>query len=135
MTIPQLIHRIFLPSQNTHNEEVEEIYKRLKYNQILWVGGFVKTTLSSALIGGGVTFFLTGINNHILLGGSPIYQANIGIVAIILGVFIVYVIDLEKKYYKKTEIQEYNNILQEQAHKIATKLVEQELTKIGKENE
>ena len=46
------------------SEMVDIIYDAIGYETILWLGGFVKTTLSAAFIGTGTTLFLSGICNY-----------------------------------------------------------------------
>lgn len=114
-------------------EDVEKLYKQMKYEKILWLGGFVKTTLSSALIGGGVTLFLAGITEHPIIIQNPWYQSNIGLAAIIVGILIVYLIDIQRRHYKKKEINVYNEALKEKAKIIAEEMVQKQLQEIEEE--
>lgn len=116
-----------------YSTEVEKLYDEMNYEKILWLGGFVKTTLSSALIGGGVTLFLAGINEYPIITQNPTYQLNVGLVAIISGIIIVYLIDVKRREYKKEEITIYSQALNIKAQEIAEELVTKKLEQIEKE--
>nr|WP_295605820.1 hypothetical protein [uncultured Methanobrevibacter sp.] len=99
-------------------QEVEEFYDEIEYESILWLGGFVKTTLSAALIGSGASVLLSGLCNHPFLLQNPFYNSIVGLMSLIIGVIIVYLIDVERRNYKKKEIQVYQEKYKEDVEKL-----------------
>lgn len=109
-------------------KEVEDFYDEIEYESILWLGGFVKTTLSAALIGSGASVLLSGLCNHPFLLQNPFYNSIVGLMSLIIGVIIVYWIDREKRDYKKKEIQVYQQKYKEELEKL-NEINKQELLK------
>lgn len=107
---------------------MEEFYDEIKYENILWLGGFIKTTVSAALIGSGASVLLSGVCNHPFLLQNPFYNSIVGLISFILGVIIVYIIDKEKRDYKKKEIQVYQQKYKEELLKL-NEINKQELLK------
>lgn len=109
----------------------EELYDKINYERILWVGGFIKTTSSAALISMGITLILTTLNKPPFV---PIQYGGIivGILSIIAGIIVVYGIDLYRKKYKKKELEIICEEIDKKAEKIAKAKVLEELEKIKK---
>lgn len=120
--------KIFNQKKIKFSKEVEEFYDEIKYENILWLGGFIKTTVSAALIGSGASVLLSGVCNHPFLLQNPFYNSIVGLISFILGVIIVYIIDKEKRDYKKKEIQVYQQKYKEELLKL-NEINKQELLK------
>lgn len=89
----------------------------IPYRRIVWMTGFVKTTLSTALITTGVTLIFSCLTDHPFFHEWNEVGLILGIIAIIGAISIIYSIDKWKENKKKEEldtIQEYaNEIAQE----------------------
>ena len=115
------------------SEMVDIIYDAIGYETILWLGGFVKTTLSAAFIGTGTTLFLSGICNYPFFLENPFLNSVIGLGGIIVGVLIVILIDLDRKRYKKKEIEFYATELQKLSVDIASQMIKHDIEELHKE--
>ena len=76
-----------------HKTLIEEI----PYRKIVWIYGFVKTTLSGAFISTGVVLLFNGITNHPLFRGWNEIAIVVGILAILIAIGIIYTIDKWKE--------------------------------------
>ncbi len=112
--------------QNTNGEK---LYKEIRYEKVLWVGGFIKTTSSAALISMGITLILTTLNKPPFV---PLQYGGIivGIIAIISGIIVVYSIDLYRKKYKKKELEIICEEIDKKAEEIAKEKIKNSLQKI-----
>lgn len=115
------------------NEVVDEIYDAIQYERILWLGGFVKTTLSASFIGTGTTLFLSGICNHPVILQNPILDIFVGLFGILIGVIIVILIDMDRKRYKKREIEYYATELQKLSIDIASQMIKHDIEELHEE--
>lgn len=120
------------PTIITH-EMVEEIYDAIGYETILWLGGFVKTTLSASFIGTGTTLLLSGLCNYPFFLENPFLNSIIGLAGIIVGVLIVILIDLDRKRYKKREIEYYATELQKLSVDIASQMIKHDIEELHDE--
>ena len=114
-------------------QEVEEFYDEIEYESILWLGGFVKTTLSAALIGSGASVLLSGLCNYPFFLENPFLNSVIGLAGIIVGVLIVILIDLDRKRYKKKEIEYYATELQKLSVDIASQMIKHDIEELHEE--
>lgn len=114
-------------------EFVDEIYDAIQYERILWLGGFVKTTLSASFIGTGTTLFLSGICNHPVILQNPVLDMFVGLFGILMGVIIVILIDLDRKKYKKKEIEYYATELQKLSVDIASQMIKHDIEELHEE--
>lgn len=114
-------------------EMVDEIYDAIGYETILWLGGFVKTTLSASFIGTGTTLLLSGLCNYPFFLENPFLNSIIGLAGIIVGVLIVILIDLDRKRYKKREIEYYATELQKLSVDIASQMIKHDIEELHDE--
>ncbi len=112
---------------------VDEIYDAIGYETILWLGGFVKTTLSASFIGTGTTLLLSGLCNYPFFLENPFLNSVIGLGGIIVGIVIVILIDLDRKRYKKKEIEYYATELQKLSVDIASQMIKHDIEELHEE--
>lgn len=112
---------------------VDQIYDAIDYERILWIGGFVKTTLSASFIGTGTTLLLSGICNYPFFLENPFLNSIIGLAGIIVGIVIVILIDLDRKRYKKKEIEYYATELQKLSVDIASQMIKHDIEELHEE--
>lgn len=115
------------------NDTVDKIYDAIQYERILWLGGFVKTTLSASFIGTGTTLFLSGICNHPVILQNPVLDIFVGLFGILIGVVIVILIDIDRKKYKKREIEYYATELQKLSVDIASQMIKHDIEELHEE--
>ena len=122
--------------------------EEIPYRKIVWIYGFVKTTLSGAFISTGVVLLFNGITNHPLFRGWNEIAIVVGILAILIAIGIIYTIDKWKEVKKREELEIIQKKFEDErkatvaereqmkiefhdeAVEIAKKLVESELEKI-----
>lgn len=103
------------------NKKLTEI---IPYKKTVWITGFLKTTLSSALISTGVVLILNGIAEHPLLSSKwTELDILVGFIAIIFAIFIIILIDSWKERKKKEELESIQALIDNKAEDIATKKV------------
>lgn len=112
---------------------VDQIYDKIEYERILWIGGFVKTTLSASFIGTGTTLLLSGLCNYPFFLENPFLNSIIGLAGIFVGVLIVILIDLDRKRYKKKEIEYYATELQKLSVDIASQMIKHDIEELHEE--
>lgn len=112
---------------------VDKIYDSIQYERILWIGGFVKTTLSASFIGTGTTLLLSGLCNYPFFLENPFLNSIIGLGGIIVGIIIVILIDLDRKRYKKKEIEYYATELQKLSVDIASQMIKHDIEELHEE--
>ena len=112
---------------------VDEIYDNIGYDKILWLFGFVKTTLSASFIGTGTTLLLSGLCNYPFFLENPFLNSVIGLAGIVVGVLIVILIDLDRKRYKKKEIEYYATELQKLSVDIASQMIKHDIEELHEE--
>lgn len=112
---------------------VDEIYDAIGYETILWLGGFVKTTLSASFIGTGTTLLLSGLCNYPFFLENPFLNSIVGLGGIIVGIVIVILIDLDRKRYKKKEIEYYATELQKLSVDIASQMIKHDIEELHEE--
>ena len=114
-------------------EVVNNIYDAIGYETILWLGGFVKTTLSASFIGTGTTLLLSGLCNYPFFLENPFLNSIVGLGGIIVGIIIVILIDLDRKRYKKREIEYYATELQKLSVDIASQMIKHDIEELHEE--
>ena len=114
-------------------QTVDNIYDKIEYERILWIGGFVKTTLSASFIGTGTTLLLSGLCNYPFFLENPFLNSIIGLAGIVVGVLIVILIDLDRKRYKKKEIEYYATELQKLSVDIASQMIKHDIEELHDE--
>lgn len=114
-------------------EIVNKIYDAIGYETILWLGGFVKTTLSASFIGTGTTLLLSGLCNYPFFLENPFLNSIVGLGGIIVGIIIVILIDLDRKRYKKKEIEYYATELQKLSVDIASQMIKHDIEELHEE--
>lgn len=112
---------------------VNKIYDGIRYETILWLGGFVKTTLSASFIGTGTTLLLSGLCNYPFFLENPFLNSLVGFGGIVIGVVIVILIDLDRKRYKKKEIEFYATELQKLSVDIASQMIKHDIEELHEE--
>lgn len=102
------------------NKKLTEI---IPYKKTVWITGFLKTTLSSALISTGVVLILNGIAEHPLLSSKwTELDILVGFIAI-FAIVIIILIDSWKERKKKEELESIQALIDNKAEDIATKKV------------
>lgn len=114
-------------------ELVDKIYDAIGYETILWIGGFLKTTLSASFIGTGTTLLLSGLCNYPFFLENPFLNSIVGLCGIVVGVIIVILIDLDRKRYKKREIEFYATELQKLSVDIASQMIRHDIEELHEE--
>lgn len=103
------------------NKKLTEI---IPYKKTVWITGFLKTTLSSALISTGVVLILNGIAEHPLLSSKwTELDILVGFIAIVFAIVIIILIDSWKERKKKEELESIQALIDNKAEDIATKKV------------
>ena len=123
----------------------------IPYKKTIWVFGFVKTSISGALISTGVVLIFNGITNHPMFNGWNEIAIITGVLAIVLALIVIASIDKWKELKKREELatidekfkEERKSIdaereqmkidFRDEAVEIARELVEKELEKIKNE--
>lgn len=95
----------------------------IAWRRTIWTYGFVKTTLSGALISTGVVLIFNGITNHPMFQGVNEIAIVSGFVAIILALIVIFSIDKYKEKTKKEELEAIDKQIDERAKKIAEEKV------------
>lgn len=101
---------------NITNGEVElslPLTERIPYRRTVWITGFLKTTISGALISTGVVLLFNSITNHPLFEGWNEIGIVIGSICILLAIAVTTLIDLYKEAAKKEELQEIDKRAEE----------------------
>ena len=93
--------------------------EQIPYRRVVWVTGFIKTTLSGSLIATGVTLIFSCLTDHPLFHGWNELGLALGLLAIILAILIIYTIDKWKENKKKEELEAINKHIDERAIEIA----------------
>lgn len=102
----------------------------IPWRRTIWTYGFVKTTLSGALISTGVVLIFNGITDHPLFDGINEISIIIGILAIILAIVVITSIDRYKEKTKKEELEAIDKQIDDRAREIAEEKVLEYLDKI-----
>ena len=105
----------------------------IPWRKTIWTYGFVKTTLSGALISTGVLLLFNGVTNHPLFHGFDEIAIITGITAIILAIIIIFSIDRYKEKTKKEELEAIDRQIDAKARAIAEEKVLEYLEKIEQE--
>lgn len=95
----------------------------IPYRRTIWTFGFIKTTLSSALISTGVVLIFNGITNHPLFKGFNEIAIITGLIAVILAIIIIVSIDRFKEKTKKEELEAIDKQIDDRAEEIANDLI------------
>ena len=108
----------------------EHLKDCIPYRRTVWISGFLKTTISSALISTGVVLIFNSLTNHPMFEGF--YEAGlvIGISAIILAILIIVSIDKYKEGKKKEELETIESYIDRKAEEIANMKVLRNLEKL-----
>lgn len=102
----------------------KKLTETIPYRKTVWVTGFLKTTLSSALISTGVVLILNGIAEHPLLDSKwTELDIVVGLIAIVFAIVIVILIDNWKENKKKEELESIQALIDSKAQDIATNKV------------
>ena len=109
---------------------MKELTEIIPYRRTIWTYGFVKTTLSGALISTGVVLIFNGITEHPLFKDFNEIAIIVGIIAVILAVFVVASIDKFKEKSKKEELEAIDKQIDERARHIAEEKVLEYLDKL-----
>ena len=102
----------------------------IPWRRTIWTYGFVKTTLSGALISTGVVLIFNGITNHPLFDGINEIAIITGFIAIILAIIVITSIDKYKEKTKKEELEAIDKQIDDRAREIAEEKVLEYLDKI-----
>ncbi len=104
--------------------------QKIPYRRVVWVTGFLKTTLSSSLIATGVVLLFNGITNHPLFGASNEISIIVGVLMILLAICIVTLIDMYKDQKKKEELETIGEYIDERAMEIAEDKIRKAMDKL-----
>lgn len=110
--------------------KIEHLTEIIPYKKTVWITGFIKTTLSSALISTGVVLIFNSLTNHPLFMGWHEVGIAMGLTAIFIAVLIIVSIDKWKENRKKEELQTIENYIDKKAEEIANKKVLSKLQKL-----
>jgi Na+/melibiose symporter-like transporter len=104
-----------------------KLTETIPYRKTVWLTGFVKTTLSGALISTGVVLIFNGITNHPMFQGFNEIAIVSGFIALIIAIIVITSIDkfMEKK--KKEELEEIDKQIDKRAEEIANELIAKHL--------
>lgn len=103
-------------NHNITTGEVElslPLTERIPYRRTVWITGFLKTTISGALISTGVVLLFNSITNHPLFRGWNEIGIVIGIICILLAIAVTTIIDIYKENAKEKELQEIDKRAEE----------------------
>lgn len=103
-------------NHNITTGEVElslPLTERIPYRRTVWITGFLKTTISGALISTGVVLLFNSITNHPLFMGWNEIGIVIGIICILLAIAVTTIIDIYKENAKEKELQEIDKRAEE----------------------
>ena len=104
----------------------------LPWKRVIWTYGFVKTTLSGALISTGVVLIFNGITEHPLLKGYNEIAIFSGFIALICAIIVIVSIDKYKEKTKKAELEAIDKQIDERAKHIAEEKVLEYLSRLEK---
>lgn len=96
---------------------------KIPWRRAIWTYGFIKTTLSGALISTGVVLIFNGITEHPMFTGFNEIAIIVGFVAIICAIAVIVSIDRYKEKMKKEELDTIDKQINEVAMDIAEKKV------------
>ena len=102
----------------------------IPWKRTIWTYGFVKTTLSSALISTGVVLIFNGITEHPLFSRLNEIAIISGFIAIIFAIAVITSIDRYKEKTKKEELEAIDKQIDDKAKRIAEEKVLEYLDKI-----
>ena len=108
----------------------KELTELIPWRKTIWTYGFVKTTLSGALISSGVVLIFNGITNHPLFNGWDEVAIVVGFFAIILAIVVITSIDRYKEQTKREELEAIDKQIDDKARAIAEEKVLEYLEKI-----
>lgn len=108
----------------------KKLIDTIPWKRTIWTYGFVKTTLSGALISTGVVLIFNGITEHPLFDGISEIAIIAGIFAIILAILVITSIDKYKEKTKKEELEAIDKQIDDKARLIAEEKVLEYLNKI-----
>lgn len=102
----------------------------IPWRKTIWTYGFIKTTLSGALISTGVVLIFNGITEHPLFDEFSEIAIFSGFTAIILAIIVITSIDRYKERTKREELEAIDQQIDERAREIAEEKVLEYLDKI-----
>ena len=102
----------------------------IPWRKTIWTYGFLKTTLSGALISTGIVLIFNGITSHPIFISSERVELVAGFVAVILAIIIITIIDRFKEKTKKEELEAIDKQIDERAREIAEEKVLEYLNQI-----
>ena len=105
----------------------------ISWRRTIWTYGFVKTTLSGALISTGVVLIFNGITAHPVFVSSDRVELVAGFIAVILAILIITSIDIFKEKTKKEELEAIDKQIEIKAREIAEEKVLEYLKEIENE--
>ena len=104
----------------------------IPYRRTVWTYGFVKTTLSGALISTGVVLIFNGITEHPLFRGFNEIAIVAGFIAVICAIVVIASIDKFKEIQKKEELDAIDKQIDERAKHIAQEKILEYLNQLEK---
>lgn len=108
----------------------KKLIDTIPWKRTIWTYGFVKTTLSGALISTGVVLIFNGITNHPLFQEWDEIAIICGVFAIFLAILVITSIDRYKEKTKKEELEAIDKQIDDKARQIAEEKVLEYLNKI-----
>ena len=110
-----------------------KLYEQIPYKRVIWTYGFVKTTLSGALISTGVVLIFNGITEHPWFKDFNEVAIVAGFLALICAIIVIISIDKYKEKSKKEELDTIDKQIDERAKKIAEQKILEYMEKIADE--
>ena len=112
---------------------IKSLTEQFSWRRTIWTYGFIKTTLSGALISTGVVLIFNGITNHPLFHGVNEIAIITGICALISAIIVITSIDKYKEKTKREELEAIDRQIDVKARKIAEEKVLEYLREIENE--
>lgn len=98
---------------------LKHLFELIPYRRTVWVTGFLKTTVSSAIISTGVVILFNSITNHPYFTEWNEVGIVIGLFSIVVACVYVAIIDRWKENKKKEELETIEDYIDKKAEEIA----------------
>ena len=102
---------------------MKKLTEIIPYRRTVWAYGFIKTSLSGALISTGVVLIFNGLTNHPMFRDFNEIAIVLGFLAIISAIIVIASIDKYKERTKKEELEAIDKQIDERARHIAEEKV------------
>jgi len=114
---------------------MKRLVEKINFKQSIWVYGFVKTTLSGALISTGVVLIFNGITEHPWFQEWNEIAIICGFIAVSLAIIIIASIDKWREIQKRKELETIDEHTSEKVNNLARAIAEEKILEFLKEIE